>query len=290
MLDNSDWDWNSTEQIVTVGDMAYTNGNFVKLAVLRQGAQFYFLCNDSVVIQYATFNVFSEIQKAGVGFRCFSTPMLVKDYYATDDAAVIDEKIAQFAQKINGETFGSIMGYITTSGWDLSGDRGEDPVAVQSSGGDQYAYFKYINSTSFYAEIDLTVTKDLGDPYPKFGLAARVGSNTFFFYIDGSMGYNAINVGYVWRNAANNDWVWNDAAQSTSVAGLKYTDGEYTKLGMLREGNTFKLYVNGQLVFTVTDVAGFGETDNCVVSVLSFTTGITVKDYFATTDSTKYPA
>ena len=59
---------------------------------------------------------------------------------------------------------------------------------------------------------------------------------------------------------------------------------------MLREGKTFKLYVNGQLAFTISDVAGFSENDNCVVSVLSFTTGITVKEYFATTDKTKYPA
>ena len=289
MLDNSDWDWNSTEQIVSVNDMAYTNGNFVKLAILRRGAEFYFFCNGQPVIHYSTFNVFTERQAAGVGFRCFSTAMLIKDYYATDDTAEVDRLMDLYTSALVGDYLGDVGGRITTSGWDLSADEGASPVAVQTSGGDQYAYFKSVNATSFYAETKIRVSKDLGDPWPKFGLAAVAGDNTLFFYIDGSQSYRSTKVGYVWRDAANEGWVWADSVE-TSVSGLKYyEEGEYATLGMLREGNVFYLFVNGELIFTVSDVRAFGEDDACVVSILSFTTGITVKDYFATIDSKKFP-
>ena len=109
-------------------------------------------------------------------------------------------------------------------------------IAVQTSTGDQYAYFKNINSTSFYTETEITVTKDLGDAYPKFGLAARVGGNTFFFYIDGSGNYTAQRVGYVSRNN-NGDWGWGTSLNAEKAVNLgSYKDGKYVKLGMLRDG------------------------------------------------------
>lgn len=292
MLDNSNWDWDATEQTVGVGDISYTNGNYVKLAIIRHGAQFYFLCNDEVVIQYSTFNVFNDRRDAGVGFRCFSTPMKVRNYYATQDSAVVAAKTQLYTGKLIGETFGSVGGYITTSGWDLTTDRGDDAYAVQSLGGDQYAYFKDVNSTSFYAEMELTVTKDLGDPYPKFGFASKVAGNTFFFYIDGSSGYNAMSVGYVNRNTEDSNWTWNVVGESglEGVEDLFYSNGQYAKLGILRQGNVFKLYVNDTLMFTVEDVRGFDENTASVISVLSFTTGITIRNYFATTDTSKFPA
>ena len=67
-----------------------------------------------------------------------------------------------------------------------------------------------------------------------------------------------------------------------------YKDGKYVKLGMLRDGKTFKLYVNDELVFTVTDVRGFGESDSSVAAVLTFTTGVTVQNYSATTDISSF--
>jgi len=288
MMDNSNWDWDSTEQIVSFNDMNYLMGNYVKLAVIRQGAQFYFLCNDKVAIQYSTFNVFGDRQAAAVGFRCFSTPMRIKDYYASDDAQVVAEKLSEFTTKLYGENFGTAGTFMTTNGWDLSDDNGEHPVAVQSEGGDQYAYFKGFSGTDFYVEMQLTVTKDLGDPYPKFGLSFRIPGYNLFFFIDGSSNYLSTGVGYVYRNAADTDWVWGESKQ-VNVSGLQYSNGEYATLGILRQGSTFKFYVNGQLAMTVENIAGFGENDACVASILSFTTGITVKDYFITTNSEDYP-
>ena len=269
---------------MAVDGIRYTDGNYVKLGVLRLGKEFYLICNDKVVIYYSSFNIFNDEQKAAAGFLSFNTPMKIKNYSVSDDEAVLEEMKHKYADSMNGETFGSAGSYSTTSGWDLTNDRGETPSAVQSSTGDQYAYFKDINSTSFYVETEITVSKDLGDSFPKFGLAARVGDNTLFFYIDGSSNYNAQRVGYVSRNDKG-EWAWgtNDNKEQQVDIG-KYTDGEYVKLGMLRDGNTFKLYVNDQLIFTVTDVRGFGSDKASVAAVLTFTTGVTIRNYSATTD------
>ena len=66
-----------------------------------------------------------------------------------------------------------------------------------------------------------------------------------------------------------------------------YKDGEYVKLGLLRDGNTFKMYVNDVLVLTVTDVEGFGASDDGVCGILTFTTGVNVKNYSVTADISK---
>ena len=54
-------------------------------------------------------------------------------------------------------------------------------------------------------------------------------------------------------------------------------------------GDKFTYFVNGNVAFEISGVRGFGENDPCVISVLSFTTGITVKDYFVTTDASLFP-
>lgn len=288
-LDNSDWDWNATEQLVGVDGIKYTDDNYVKLAVLRKGDEFYLICNDRLAIYYDSFNVFGASQNSAVGFLTFNTPLKIKNYSATTDASVIAEKSRIYADSIKGETFGKSDGYSSTSGWNFADDRGDTPSATQTLAGDQYAYFKNFSETRFYAETEISVTGDLGDPFPKFGIFARNGSNTFFFYIDGSASYTAKRVGYVSR-VGNGDWGWGNAlynAEAPVPAMDDYKDGKYVKLGLLRDGNTFRMYVNDVLVLTVTDVEGFGATDESVCGILSFTTGINIKNYSVTTDISK---
>lgn len=285
-LDNSDWDWNATEQLVNVDGIKYTGGNYVKLAVLRKGSEFYLICNDKLAIYYDSFNVFSSDQKSAVGFLSFNTPMKIKNYSATSDKAKIEEKSKIYADGIKGETFGKAGAFSSTSGWNFAADKGENANADQTLAGDQYAYFKGFSGTEFYAETEISVTKDLGDPFPKFGLFARNESNTFFFYIDGSSAFNAKRVGYVSR-VNNGDWGWGNAAYNVEkdLPDMgSYKNGEYVKLGILRDGASFKLYVNDVLVLTVDNVEGFGALDDCVAGVLTFTTGVNVKNYSVTTD------
>lgn len=288
-LDNSDWDWNATEQLVGVDGIKYTNDNYVKLAVLRKGDEFYLICNDRLAIYYDSFNVFGAYQNSAVGFLTFNTPLKIKNYSATTDASVIAEKSRIYADSINGESFGKPGEYSSTSGWNFADDRGDNPNATQTLTGDQYAYFKNFSGTQFYVETEISVTQDMGDPFPKFGIFARNGSNTFFFYIDGSASYTAKRVGYVSR-INNGDWGWGNAqynAETPVPAMGDYKDGKYVKLGLLRDGNTFKMYVNDELVLTVTDVEGFGAADESVCGILSFTTGINIKNYSVTADVSK---
>lgn len=285
-LDNSDWDWNATEQLVNVEGIKYTEGNYVKLAVLRKGSEFYLICNGKLAIYYDSFNIFDDGQNSAVGFLSFNTPMKIKNYSATSDQSKIDETSKIYADGVKGETFGKAGEYSSTSGWDFSNDKGDLKNSTQTLGGDQYAYFKGVSSTKFYAETEISVTEDMGDAYPKFGLFAKNANNTFFFYIDGSAAYTAKKVGYISR-VNNGDWGWNNSAYNaeTPVSDMgEYKNGKYVKLGLLRDGATFKLYVNDVLVLTANNIEGFGETDESACGVLTFTTGVNVKNYSITTD------
>lgn len=279
-LDNSDWDWNATEQNVAGVGISYRDGDFVKLAIIRQGKEFYMIANDKLIIYYDEFNVFNDRYESTVGFLTFNTELLIKNYYATMDQSVVSNKLSLYRNEVNGETFGVANGYKTTPGWDLSTDDGTENAYLESvSTGDQYAYFKGFSGNYFYAETKITVVKDLKDPYPKFGFALRNGENSFFYYIDGVNNYTNQAVGYV--TCSGTDWNW-AGSKSIPVNSISYKDGEYVTLGLLRDGNKIYLFVNGVHVSTATSIPGFDESSNSVVSILSFTTGVRVKDYFIT--------
>lgn len=94
-IGGNDWDW-VNENTRAVPGISYTNGNTVKLAVLRQGGYFYFLCDDEVVIESSSFALFGDNQRAGVGFLSFNTGMRISNYYATADSAAIAAKLAEY--------------------------------------------------------------------------------------------------------------------------------------------------------------------------------------------------
>lgn len=97
-LDGKDWAWDATEQLVDVENMQYTDGAYVKLAILRKGKNFYFICNGKTVIAYNAFNLFDDSLQAAVGFMSFNAQLKITKYSATTDAAVLAEKAAQYAQ------------------------------------------------------------------------------------------------------------------------------------------------------------------------------------------------
>ena len=285
-LDNSDWDWDTTEQLVDVPGLKYTNGNYVKLAVLRLKEKFYMMCNDQLVIYYDQFYIFNDVRKAAVGFLSFNTGMEVTNYFASAEQSVLDEKKELYARSLEGETFGKGGMFGSTTGWNFSADNGENPTATNITGGDQYAYFKGVNATELYAETEITVIKNLGDPFPKFGLALRSEAATFFYYLDGADAYTKQGIGWVTR-PANGDWTWGNPLLNVEKGAAvgSYMNGETVKLGILRQGATVKCYLDDVLVFTVTDLAGFGEGVTSACAVLSFTTGLTISNYSILTDA-----
>lgn len=281
-FDNSDWDWNTTEQNVSGTGISYKDGDYVKLAIIRNGDEFYMLANDELYIFYDQFNIFVENYDATVGFLTFNTEVEIRNYMATEDQEFIDEKIATYEAQLNGETFGTAYGYKTTSGWDLTTDTGNDSSVTNTASGDQYIFFKDFIGDTFYAETDVTVVQGLGDPYPKFGIVLRNEDTEFFFYIDSNTAYNAQQVGYVIK--ANGTWDWGNS-HTIPVSNITYRDGGYTTLGVYRNGSDITLYVNGNEVAHVQNINGLTEA-NCVVGVLSFTTSIEIKNYQLITELT----
>jgi hypothetical protein len=98
MLDNSDWAWEGDNKLDgNAPSAAYTGGQYVKLGVLRDGARLVFFVNGAKLFEYTGFTGFDDETLSAVGFRCFSTELRIRNYTATADASVIDQKIAEIA-------------------------------------------------------------------------------------------------------------------------------------------------------------------------------------------------
>lgn len=280
-LDNRDWDWNATEQNVGGVGISYRDGQYVKLAIIRKGAEFYMLADDKLYIYYDKFNVFTADYKAVPGFLTFNTEMKVKNYFATTDSTLIDEKIELHSANLSGETMGMSQGFKTTSGWDLSTDDGTPDAYMETkSKGDQYTYFKDFYGDYFYVETQITVIEHLGDPYPKFGIALRSKNDTFFYFIDGNPTYTSNSVGYV--NSTGDGWDWPNWGIFPDQD-ITYKDGQYVTLGLLRDKDQIYLFVNGILIHS-GNISNLDESELTVVGFLSFSTGIRIKGYFVIDD------
>ena len=83
-----------TQSISYKNDSLNLNGNFAKLAILRDGATFYFFAND--VLVYTANNLFDlgVNDLSDIGFFAFQTQMVVKGYSLTTNEALVNEKLA----------------------------------------------------------------------------------------------------------------------------------------------------------------------------------------------------
>ena len=99
--DCKSWNW-STHQVGARDDVAFANselnleGNFVKLAVLRDGATIRLYVNDVLAYTVNNINGLGADDASAIGFLGFSTPMVVKGYSITTDSAEVDAKLASF--------------------------------------------------------------------------------------------------------------------------------------------------------------------------------------------------
>ena len=113
----------------------------------------------------------------------------------------------------------------------------------------------------------------------------RSATRKLFFYVDAaSKGSQNVltgtNVGYV--VGTETEWFWNDSV--TAPAQIKYTRGETVVLGVARRGDSFRFFVNGNLVFEAKNPQGFSALDSASVGFLTFNTRITITDYFLSTE------
>jgi hypothetical protein len=184
--------------------------------------------------------------------------------------------------------FGTTETLKTGYGYDLSHDDGTDNAYItQNWCYDQYAYFNNIYSTKFYIEAEMTVIENdsyANDAYPKFGIAISCNQNTIFFYVDAVNFTNPV-VGCAQRKLDNSDWNWTATEKLVTVSGIKYTDGNYIKLAIARDGDKFYMYVNGQLVIYYDNFSVFTKDTEAGTGFLTFNTGLKIKNYSATQDS-----
>lgn len=206
-------------------------------------------------------------------------------------------------QKESG-TFGNVLvdgkasGLETTFGYDLSHDDGtENAYILQSGPTDQFAYFKDIYSTSFYAEAELTVTSNKAfasgsapsDPWPKFGIVISCDdsvSSKLFYYVDAQNNYTLQRVGCAPKALGSDEWDW-ESENVATVSGLSYTNGNTAKLAVLRQGAKFYFLCNDKVVMESDSFALFGDLQRAGVGFLSFNTPMKISKYSATSDEAK---
>ena len=95
-IGGTDWDWKTGNHLTEVDDIQYNNGKYVKLAILRTGKDFYFICNDKVIMQSSAFNVFNATKESAVGFLSFNTELKIQNYSVTTDLTKIQQKLNQY--------------------------------------------------------------------------------------------------------------------------------------------------------------------------------------------------
>lgn len=295
------WDWEATEQLEEI-DIVYRNSelnledNYVKMALLRVGAKVYMLINDEIVFETEELRGLTDSDLASVGFLGFSTPMVIKDYSVETNVSKVNEILAGYLSQSTGATFGDGTMANSTSGWDLSHDLGTaDSYVTSNKLNDAYLFFKETGTTKFYAEAKIATTSISSlnnDNFPKLGLVIRNKRACTFFYVDGSSNYTANTVGYV-QSAENvpGQWQWDGSVEKQCEISYRNEtldlSGEFVKLAILRDGNEFYMFVNDELVFTVSDLISLGAEDDANVGLLCFNTQLVAKDYFLTTDDAK---
>lgn len=180
----------------------------------------------------------------------------------------------------------------TMYGYDLSHDDGTENAYITQSGvRDQYAFFKDIYATSFYAEAEFTVTENkpyAKDAFPKFGIAISCDdavSSTLFYYVDAQNNFTLGQVGCAPRALGGDDWDW--ANENTKSVDISYTNGNTVKLAVLRQGAKFYFLCNDTLLIESSNFALFGDLQRAGVGFLTFNSPVKISKYSATADEAK---
>ncbi len=202
-------------------------------------------------------------------------------------------------------TFGNVVvdgapsDYITTMyGYDLSHDDGTADAYIEQKGSwDQYAFFKDVFSTKFYAKATFTVTADKGyanDQYPKFGFAIRCEDNvagirnTIAYFVDGQGNFTMKQIGCVQRNNADNDWLWgtDHGERRNNSVNISYKNGNTVTLEVIRDGDKFYFFCNGAPAFDALTYNFFTADRPSAVGFFGFNTPMKITNYSATQDPT----
>lgn len=175
-----------------------------------------------------------------------------------------------------GDFFGSAGGYHSSDVLNMKTDSGSSPYLVLDAGKATplYAYVKGVTAKQFYLELTAQVTDIRSDEkYPKFGLMTSDGKEMVKFYLDMTTEKQVSSLGTVHQKSGReDDWagqsVWNLNKK------LDLTTGT-VKLGLLRDGTNYYIYVNGQLAASGSDLS----ERKAATGIFSFGTSLKVTNY-----------
>ena len=273
VCESSTWDWNIQGKWIDVPSMSYTNGNFVKLGLLRCGADMYFLVNDEVVFTKGGF--ISCDDAMAIGLTLTNLNVTVKNYSVTTD---VDGIIARY--NINNAPDAHYEGV-------------KDPTFTnQTQNGEVVKNLLNFSASKFYYETEITLNSVLTlpnssetDKYPKAGICLQAGGNSLMFYIDAENNGNfgsSTTVGIVYR-ASGGNWNWQDKVQVT-LPSLAYTNSSYAKLSVYKDGVRLVFMVNGVRVLETTEYSAFA--GKASVGVIGFNLAFTARNAKIATSET----
>lgn len=195
------------------------------------------------------------------------------------------------------KTFGSVNGFFHSNyGFDLTHDDGTENAYVEKTwaGNMQQLYFKDVESTTLYVEVEMSVlnhTKPYTyDPYPKAGIVFRNRDNYFVsFNIDLQATFDGKNVGYVQSNAAGSDYNWDNYKSYNTVelgADIRFKGDDYTKLGFARIDSDIYMFVNDIFVDKIEGIGRFTDEEKTASAVgfVTFNCFMRFKNYSVTAD------
>ena len=168
----------------------------------------------------------------------------------------------------NGQFAGNSM-FASSSGFALNNN------IIEGTGKkDQYLISSNEPSESMMLELEMSAVEVYNkDAYPKFGLVLMSEKSTMFFYVDGSNGLKTQRVGYV-KGINHTSWQWANSVEKD--VNISYTENNYVKLKVVKEGNTILLFVNDEKIFEVNNF--FSEGEKVSSGVLTFNTHILIKN------------
>ena len=260
-------DWGNSISKAVSG-MKFKGNDKVKLAVVRDGRDYYFYVNGALVLsrKNALYN-----EDGAVGIFSFNSVMTVSNYkfYKGTDA---DSYIAAVKAEVGANFFGAASTFTTTSDVDLSKDIGAlTGTTTVNTGGSKFLYARDFYQQNYYFETKVHVNQVYNDDaWPKFGILVQEGTIQELFFVDMRPDKTANKVGVV------RDYNWGGSV-SKNVDGMKFSgDGEYVTLGLLKQAGKFTFYVNGNQVLTYNS----SFTGKTTVGVFGFNTGMILKDYY----------
>ena len=285
MSKNNEDGWDNWTSIVDaeVND----DKNSIDFEVIADGNKIYFLIDD--MIYYTNESV--SMTESTVKFSNYGNATTVVenlDGYIFKSTTDVQNYLQTKSEKdFTGENFGVTVGdgitYATTSGINLEKDRGENPTIDIYGESPRYAYLNDTFTDKLYFETEIEVSdvltimengEEKKDPYPKFGLILNGETESLKFFVDMREDMTASAVGVVHQPTnGGDDWA---NAVSTSVNNMEFTGGKTIKLAVVRDGNAYYFYVNGELVL-VEDNAFIDAKS--AVGIFSFNTVLTASDY-----------